>query len=196
MIHIENVWADNVLTVSGQIMHERTHDELLSEKRGDVIITRGMNVFSRTLGVTGKCDVLEFHRSKDGVPIHSWEGLWRPYPVEYKLGEPKPNNCDAAQLCAQAMCLEEMLCCEIKVGALFYGRPRRRTTVHFTTELRSEVRSALTEMHHLFQRGYTPKVKPSKVCRSCSLKEVCLPALLRRKRTVSSYLSEGIKDEI
>jgi CRISPR-associated exonuclease Cas4 len=196
LIHIENIWADNVLTVSGQIMHERTHDESLSEKRGDVIITRGMNIFSRTLGVTGKCDVLEFHRSKDGVTINGWEGLWLPYPVEYKLGTPKPDNCDEAQLCAQAMCLEDMLCCEIEVGALFYGRTRRRTTVYFTPELRAVVEEALAEMHQLYNRGYTPKVKPSKACNACSLKDICLPVLLKGKQTVSSYLSGRVKVEL
>lgn len=185
-----------MLTVSGQLMHERTHNETLSEKRGDVIITRGMNIFSRTLGVSGKCDVLEFHRSNNGVPLNGWEGLWIPYPVEYKHGEPKTNNCDAAQLCAQAMCLEEMLCCEISVGALFYGKTKRRTIVHFTNELRSEVKAALAEMHELYERGYTPKVKPSKACNACSLKELCLPVLLKGKQTVSSYLAERLKVEV
>jgi len=196
LIHIEKVWEENVLTVSGQIMHERTHNELLTEKRGDVIITRGMNIFSRQFGVVGKCDVLEFHRSDAGVPINGWDGLWIPYPVEYKLGSPKTNNCDEAQLCAQAMCLEEMLCCEINVGALFYGRPRRRTVVHFTPELRNIVREALKEMHQLYVRGYTPKVKSSKSCNSCSLKEKCLPVLMKSKQTVSKYLSERVREEV
>ncbi|MEG2382854.1 MAG: CRISPR-associated protein Cas4, partial [Oscillospiraceae bacterium] len=140
LIHIENLWAENLRTTEGEIMHERTHNEALTEKRGNTVITRGMSVFSRSLGVSGKCDVLEFHRDDNGVQINGWEGLWLPFPVEYKRGEPKENNCDAAQLCAQALCLEEMLCCEISQGALFYGETRRRLPLDFTPELKSEVK--------------------------------------------------------
>lgn len=191
LIHIENQWADNFRTISGEIMHERTHNESLSEKRGDVIITRGMGIFSRTLGVSGKCDVLEFHADKEGVRLNGWDGLWLPFPVEYKRGEPKTDNCDAAQLCTQAMCLEEMLCCRIPRGALFYGETRRRQSVEFTKELQREVTDALSEMHMLFRRGHTPKVKYSKRCGGCSLKEICLPALMKG-RPVKTYLEENL----
>lgn len=191
LIHIENLWSENFRTVSGEIMHERTHNEFLTEKRGDTMITRGIGVFSRTLGVSGKCDVLEFHRSSCGVAINGWEGLWLPFPVEYKRGEPKQDSCDAAQLCGQAICLEEMLCCRIPSGALFYGETRHRLAVDFTEELRKVVYTALTEMHELFQRGYTPRVKPSKGCNACSLKELCLPTLLKH-RSVRKYLEESL----
>lgn len=172
-------------------MHERTHNEDLTEKRGNTIITRGMRVFSRRLGVSGICDVLEFHSDDRGVSLHGWEGNWRPFPVEYKRGEPKKDNCDAAQLCCQAMCLEEMLCCHIPDGALFYGETRRRVPIELTDELRGEVVSALHEMHELYRRGYTPKVKPGKGCNACSLKELCLPVLLK-KTSVEEYLKEGL----
>ena len=191
LIHIENQWADNLRTVDGELMHSRTHNEALTEKRGSIIITRGMRIFSHTLGVTGQCDVLEFHSSADGVEIRGWEGKWLPYPVEYKRGEPKEGNYDAAQLCAQAMCLEEMLCCDISEGALFYGERKRRTKVEFTLELREQVKAALSEMHKLYERGYTPKVKPSKACNACSLKELCMPVLMKN-RSVVSYLEESI----
>ncbi|MEG0778356.1 MAG: CRISPR-associated protein Cas4 [Oscillospiraceae bacterium] len=191
LIHIENLWAENLRTTEGEIMHERTHNEALTEKRGNTVITRGMSVFSRSLGVSGKCDVLEFHRDDNGVPINGWEGLWLPFPVEYKRGEPKENNCDAAQLCAQALCLEEMLCCEISQGALFYGETRRRLPLDFTPELKSEVKAAILEMHELFSRGHTPRVKPSKACNACSLKELCLPVLMKN-RSVKEYLEESL----
>jgi len=190
LTHIEAQWADNLRTVEGNLMHERTHNESLTEKRGDLIITRGMTISSRRLGISGKCDVLEFHRDDKGVPIFGWEGLWSPYPVEYKRGEPKANNCDAAQLCGQAMCLEEMLCCDIPAGALFYGESRRRTVVPFTPALRAEVTAALQEMHALYRRGYTPKVKTGKHCNACSLKELCLPALMN-KASVAAYMREA-----
>ena len=149
--------------------------------------SRLARIFSRSLGVSGACDVLEFHRGETGIPLKGREGLWQPYPVEYKRGKPKEGAEDALQLCGQAMCLEEMLCCEIPRGALYYGEPRRRTEVDFTPELRREVTSLLAEMHDLYRRGRTPKVKPTKACSACSLKSLCLPKLMRGK-SVSSYL--------
>ena len=190
LIHIEKQWAENLRTVEGNILHTRTHNESLIEKRGDLIITRGMRIFSKTLGVSGQCDVLEFHRSEDGVSLFGREGLWLPFPVEYKRGEAKENNCDAAQLCGQAMCLEEMLCCRIESGALFYGETKHRHAVSFTPELRAEVSAALQEMHALAQRGHTPMVKPKKGCNACSLREICLPKLMKTP-SVAAYIREN-----
>lgn len=194
LIHIENQWAENFRTTDGAILHENAHNGGFNESRGDLLVTRDMRIFSRTLGVSGACDVLEFRRGKTGIPLKGREGLWQPYPVEYKRGQPKENTADALQLCGQAMCLEEMLCCEIPRGALYYGEPRRRTQVDFTPELRQEVKSLLSEMHELYRRGYTPKVKPSKPCNACSLKELCLPKLMRG-RSVSAYLRDAMEDE-
>ncbi len=170
-------------------MHERAHDEKLSELRGDILIVRGLRISSETLGVSGQCDIVEFHRAKEGVPLHGREGLWTVYPIEYKHGVPKPDQSDVAQLCAQAMCLEEMLGTVIPEGALFYGETRRRTVVQFNQTLRDTVTKALQEMHTLYQRGYTPKSKTGKWCNACSLKEICLPALLKDK-SVESYIKE------
>ena len=187
LIHIENQWAENYRTTDGAILHENAHNGAFSESRGDLLVTRDMRIFSRSLGVSGACDVLEFHRGETGIPLKGREGLWQPYPVEYKRGRPKENTADAIQLCGQAMCLEEMLCCEIPRGALYYGEPRRRTEVDFTPELRREVTALLSEMHDLYRRGHTPKVKPTKACSACSLESLCLPKLMRGK-SVSSYL--------
>jgi CRISPR-associated exonuclease Cas4 len=191
LIHIEQQWAENLRTVSGELMHERTHDEKLTEKRGNIIITHGMRVFSRALGVSGQCDVLEFHRDDRGVAINGWDGKWIPFPVEYKRGEPKSGSFDEAQLCCQAMCLEEMLCCRIESGALFYGEIRRREQVEFTQDLRLQVEDGTNQMHELYSRGYTPKVKPSKACNACSLKELCLPVLLKTL-SVKSYMEGNL----
>ena len=195
LIHIENQWAENYRTTDGAILHENAHNGAFSESRGDLLVTRDMRIFSRSLGVSGACDVLEFHRGETGIPLKGREGLWQPYPVEYKRGKPKEGTEDALQLCGQAMCLEEMLCCEIPRGALYYGEPRRRTEVDFTPELRREVTALLSEMHDLYRRGHTPKVKPTKACSACSLKSLCLPKLMRGK-SVSSYLRgamEGLR---
>ena len=192
LIHIENQWAENFRTTDGAILYENAHNSALSERRGDLLVTRDMRIVSRTLGVSGACDVLEFHRGTAGVPLQGKEGLWQPYPVEYKRGKPKEGTEDALQLCGQAMCLEEMLCCQVPRGALYYGEPRRRTEVVFTLELRQEVRTLLEEMHALYRRGTTPKVKPSKRCQACSLKELCLPRLMK-SRPVADYLRRAME---
>ena len=193
LIHIENQWAENVRTVNGRLMHEHVHDQELRESRGDRLIVRGLAIHSAELGISGQCDAVEFCRDPDGVPLRNREGLWLPYPVEYKRGRPKEHNADELQLCAQAMCLEEMLCCAVPEGALYYGEPRRRTVVPFTPELCRQVRSSLEEMHQLYKKRHTPKVKPSKSCSACSLKEQCLPALMRGKR-VSDYLASAMEE--
>ena len=117
LIHIENQWAENGRTADGAIMHQKAHDAELKERRGDLLITRDMHVFSPTLGISGACDVVEFRRSDAGVPLHGQEGLYQPFPVEYKSGSPRGDTVNALQLCAQAMCMEEMLCCDIPEGA-------------------------------------------------------------------------------
>lgn len=193
LIHIENQWAENERTVDGTIMHEKAHSGDV-ESRGDAVIMRALRVFSATLGVSGECDVVEFHRNADGISLNGHDGLWQPYPVEYKRGKPKEHNADEMQLCAQAMCLEEMLCCTIPCGALFYGEPRRRTEVEFTPELRRAVEDSLNEMHDYYKRGYTPKAKPRKGCSMCSLKEICLPKMAQRK-SVAAYVEGALNEE-
>ena len=194
LIHIEQQWQDNLRTVEGDLMHRRAHDEAIREKRGTILILRGLSVSSPTLGISGKCDVVEFHQDPAGISLHQEEGLWLPYPVEYKRGSPKEHQADELQLCAQAICLEEMLCCKIPEGALFYGETRRRVVVPFTLPLRQQVYTMTEEMHQLYCRGYTPKVKPSKGCYACSLKDLCLPALMKSKK-LDSYLQKAMEDD-
>lgn len=193
LIHIESQWAENYRTVDGSIMHERVHDQEFQESRGDRVTVRGLAIHSAELGVSGQCDAVEFFKDPAGVPFRGREGLWLPYPVEYKRGKPKEHNADELQLCAQAMCLEEMLCCSVAEGALFYGEPRRRTVVSFTPQLRQQVRDSLEEMHRLYQTRYTPKVRPSRACNACSLKDLCLPGLMSRRR-VADYLAAAMEE--
>lgn len=129
LIHLEQLWQENWRTTEGNLMHRRAHNTQLRERRGDVLTIRGLSVVSRSLGISGQCDVVEFHRTPDGIPLRGEEGLWLPYPVEYKHGAPKETPADRLQLCAQAMCLEEMLCCSVPEGALYYGETRRRCVV-------------------------------------------------------------------
>ena len=193
LIHIEHQWAENFRTIDGAVFHENAHNTGFQESRGDRFITRGVSVCSSELGVSGQCDVLEYHRGCTGIPIAGKDGLWQPYPVEYKRGSPREDTGDTLQLCGQAMCLESMLCCDIPEGALYYGEVRRREKVAFTPELRNQVRQMLAEMHELYRRGYTPKVKPTKSCNACSMKDLCLPRLMKT-RSVSAYLREAMEE--
>lgn len=192
LIDIEKVWEENLFTAKGRQMHENCHDAEFSETRKNVIISRAMPVYSRELGVSGECDVVEFRKSGDGIALFGYEGRYSVYPIEYKRGEPKADDCDALQLAAQAICLEEMLACEINRGALFYGKTKRRQEIEISVELKSRAANLLDEMHRLFKSGHIPRVKPTKRCQSCSLKEICLPKLYRL-RDAKGYLKTALE---
>lgn len=192
LIHIEQQWAENTRTVDGNILHKKAH-EASHELRGDTLVVRELRVTSRSLMVSGICDVVEFRRNDDGVPIHTYEGLWLPYPIEYKRGEPKENDADRLQLCAQAMCLEEMLACTISEGALFYGETRRREAVPFTAELRAKTTETLKLMRQYRDRGYTPPPKLRKGCNACSLNGLCLPKIVKAA-PVSEYVRSTLEE--
>ena len=191
LIHIEQQWAENVRTVEGELMHKRAHDPFLSEKTKDMLIVRGLPVSSRSLGLSGECDVVEFRKAEDGIKLQGHRGLYQIYPIEYKRGKPKDSDIDILQLTAQVMCLEEMFSAEVPEGAIFYGEIRRRDRIAITEDLREKVRDMVGEMHQLYQRGHTPKVKWSKGCNACSLKEICVPKLGKANR-VAKYIEEAI----
>lgn len=193
LAYLEQQWQENLRTAEGRLEHARCHDEGQTERRGDLLITRGMKVVSHRLRLSGDCDVVEFRADPDGISLQNTEGRWKPMPVEYKHGRSKANDADRLQLCAQAMALEEMLVCEIPQGALFYEETRRREIVPLTEELRQTTQAMADEMNQYFSRGYTPKVKPGKHCSACSLKDLCLPVLCRRadpKAYLRIYLDE------
>ena len=169
-------------------MHEKAHSDE-KEKRDGKLIVRGLRIHSVELGLSGQCDVVEFQTSDDGVHLDGRDGKFIPYPIEYKRGSPKQTDEDKVQLCAQAMCLEEMLATNISHGALYYGEIRRREVIDFSEELRKTVRDSANEMQAYFSRGYTPKVKTGTKCRRCSLSEICLPKLMR-VHSVADYLEE------
>ena len=191
LIHIEQQWAENYRTTSGELMHKHAHEEHSVEKRGSLIIMRGLRVASSQLGLSGQCDVVEFHQRDDGISLQGYEGKWLPVPVEYKHGTEKEGREDEVQLCAQALCLEEMFLTEIPKGYLYYGETRRRTEIFFDEELRRHVEDIAGQMHDLYTRGATPKVKTSKKCQSCSLKELCIPKLNKRM-SVKEYIDSMI----
>lgn len=194
LIHVEQQWADNEHTVAGDLMHKRAHDPLLREKREDMLIVRALPVSSKRLGISGECDIVEFHRREGGIRLYGHRGEYLPYPVEYKKGRPKTEEEDILQLSAQVLCLEEMFSTEIPQGALFYGETRRRETVEITEELRERTEAVCSEMRRYYERGYTPKVKGGKKCRACSLKEICLPEL-EKLRSVRTYIENRMYEE-
>jgi CRISPR-associated exonuclease Cas4 len=197
LIHIERQWQENGLTAEGRLMHNRADDPFFSEVRKGVIITRSAPVASYRLGLIGVCDVVEFTLAPqgEGVNLPGKEGTYLPAPVEYKRGKEKADPCDEVQLCAQALCLEEMLSVQIPCGSLYYGETRRRVRVELNGELRDLVIGMAREMHTYFEKGYTPRVKPSKACKSCSLEEICLPALQARMIPASRYIQIQIAGE-
>jgi len=184
LIHIEQVWEENLFTAEGRVMHEKAHEEQF-ETKGGVRIERGMPLRSEKLGLNGKADIVEFHRSENGKKLE-------PFPVEYKRGKPKENNCDKVQLCAQSICLEEMLGCSISNGAIFYGKTHRRLDVEFTEELRKETIEAAAKVHELIKEGETPKALYSRRCGMCSIISVCMPKAMERKKSVTDYLMQSI----
>lgn len=194
LIHIEQQWAENVHTVVGELMNKKAHDPYLVEKRKDLLVARSLPIASRKMGISGECDVVEFHRCEDGIKLHGHRGNYSVYPIEYKKGKPKLTEEDRLQLAAQAMCLEEMFSTDIPEGALFYGETRRREAVEITEDLRQEVRNMFREMHQYFERKYTPKVKYSKSCTACSLKDICLPKL-GKSGSVKDYIHQMLKED-
>ncbi len=190
LIHIEQLWADNGLTALGNVAHERAHDEVLRERRGDCLIVRGLFVKSSNLGVAGKCDVVEFHKDANGHPLHGEGGLWRPIPIEYKRGRSKAGDEDRLQLCCQAMCLEEMFAVDIDEGFLYYASTHSRERVKLSAELRSGVQGMLKEMHRLYSRRHLPAASMNKACKSCSLIDSCLPET--SSLLVSDYIDRAL----
>src|SRR3989339_724493 len=183
LIHIEQVWSENLFTAEGRIMHDKV-DTANRESRGSIRIEYGVPMRSLRLGLIGKADVVEFHRKDDGT--------WLPFPVEYKRGKSKLDNCDRVQLCAQAICLEEMLNVEIPEGALFYGQMRRREDVVIDKALRMKTEEAAKKVQELIKSGITPKAEYSAKCKKCSLVELCLP---KASSKASSYLAKAMEKE-
>lgn len=193
LIHIEQQWEENVRTIEGQHLHKKADKPFIREKRGDKIIVRAMPVKSKELRVSGICDVVEFVRDDQGVGLLGTEDLYLPYPIEYKRGKPKLEDSDILQLTAQAICLEEMLLCEVKTGYFFYNEIKHRVEVPLTSTEKKRVKLVFDEMHKYYKQKFTPKVKTGPFCKSCSLQNICLPDLMN-KRSVKSYIEGKIQE--
>lgn len=192
LIHLEQQWAENDLTYGGDKVHEKVDDPFFFESRGDLKISRSVPVVSYELGLNGIADVVEFHRDKEGVQLDGSTGFWRPNLVEYKHGKPKKDSCDEVQLCAQAICLEEMFQMAIKQGDLYYWKPRKRDTVIFHQELREKTKETARKMHEYFEKGMTAAPVYESRCDRCSLKSLCLPQMDTKPGHVRRYLKQSL----
>ncbi|MEG1580911.1 MAG: CRISPR-associated protein Cas4 [Bacteroidaceae bacterium] len=198
LIHLEQAWADNRLTIEGEWFHQRVDDPLLLIKRKDTISLRAIQLVSRKLGIYGLSDVVEMSRSKtkeNAILYPSYNGFWKLNPIEYKRGKPKKDERDEVQLCAQAICLEEMYRITIPHGFLYYGETRHRELITFSNELRQKVEDLCAEMHLLFKEGRTPLPKYESHCKSCSLNDICLPKSFTKPKSVKNYL-ESLTDGV
>jgi len=195
LIHIERLWDENRFTAQGRQLHERSHEQD-AETRVDLRAVRGLRVHSLRLGLWGQADVVEFGRlppdSTGGCELEGLSGRWQPFPVEHKRGREKPDLSDEAQLCAQALCLEEMLGVAVPEGAIFYHQPRRRHPVEFTGGLRRETETLAARLHELLRAGVTPPAQYERKCRSCSLLDLCLPQTAGQRRSAKRYLASAL----
>lgn len=183
LIHIEQVWIENYFTADGRQMHEKAHEETI-ENRKDIRIERGIPLRSTFYGLSGKADVIEYHKSENKK--------WIPFPVEYKRGKPKMDDCDKVQICAQTLCLEEMMKINILNGALYYGKTKHRYDIVFDDVLRQETIKIINEVRAFIEERITPKPNYSKKCDSCSLLEMCMPKSLEKTSRVNDYILKEI----
>lgn len=197
LIVLENAWIENYLTLDGRQMHENAHSGKELESRGEVLISRGLPVHSAMLGLTGLCDIVEFHKTNeiDGVYLKGKKGRYHVVPIEYKRGKPKVGHEDIAQVVAQTIALEEMLATEIHLAYIYYGAQRHRFEVHIDDEVRDEVQKYANEMHQYFNNKFLPRVKKQSKCQSCSLLDICLPGLPEADK-VSSYIKGSMNEKV
>jgi CRISPR-associated exonuclease Cas4 len=186
LIHVEQLWSENVLTAEGRLLHEATAAAGTETRRGVRTVT-AMPIASHRLGVAGVADVVEMHRDE--------AGHWRPFPVEYKRGRPKPHRADEVQLCAQAMALEEMFAVEVSEGALLYGATRRRLGVTFDAALRALTAETAAAARAMIASGATPPaVYEKRKCGACSLIDLCRPRQLGPTRSAASWLARRMAE--
>lgn len=168
LIHVEQVWDENLYTMRGRDVHDHVHDDSSHEVAG-VRMERSLPIWSNRLRLTGKADLVEFH---DDIP----------YPVEYKSGRHRKGNPETIQLCAQALCLEEMFNVPVEKGALYWHGSRERREIIFTDAMRLQVEEVVAALRDMLERGIVPPPVNDKRCEGCSLRESCLPAVVAERQ--------------
>jgi len=204
LIHVEGDWHENYLTAAGRWMHERV-DAGGIETRRDRHRASAVSLVSRRHGLTGVADVVEFERTAEpdddmndhgAIRLPGREGWWRPFPVEYKRGKPKSHQADEVQLCAQALCLEEMLNVRIEKGALFYGETRRRADVCFDESLRALTIETAQSIRRMLDEGVTPEPIVTKGCEACSLIDDCQPHVCETGKTIGRWVLDRVESAL
>ena len=188
LIHVENQWVENLRTAEGRLLHQRVDDPYFMESRGDVKTVRSVPLLSKTLGLYGVADIIELHREAGDVSSTKYSI------VEYKRGKPKPDDRDEVQLCAQAICLEEMLGITLNYGYIYYGETKHRHRVEFDEVLRSKVKALAEKMHLLYTHEITPRAVKGKRCKNCSMKDICLPKLGGSSKKAEMYMVGVIEE--
>lgn len=194
LIHLEQQWEDNLLTIEGQLLHKHVDDPFYRQKCGDHITLRSVNIASYELGLYGISDAIELlpsDETTDTIRHPKYPGHWLPVPIEYKHGKPKKNEVDEVQLAAQAICLEEMYSIRISHGAFFYAEIRHRVEVEITPRLRDIVRECSEEMHEIYHKKRIPMASKGKHCERCSIKNLCLPEI-NECGDASTYLKNNL----
>lgn len=198
LVHIEGLWEENRFTAEGRLLHERAHSSEI-ESRPGVLIRRTLPLRSFSLGISGQADIVEFEPAAGphaGAILPGRKGYWRPFPIEYKRNRDRGGSqAYRVQLCAQAMCLEEMLLIPVRLGAVFDGSTRRRTAIEFDEELREAVVKGSARMHELYRYGNTPAPVYTGTCAKCSMNEVCQPRALTERPPVTRYMASALKGD-
>ena len=188
LIELECAWEENIFTAEGQVMHEKVNSGG-HDTRGNIKTVRTLALGHTALGLEGIADVVEYHTDDAGNQM--------PFPIEYKRGKPKSHRADEVQLCAQALCLEDMHHCIVPKGALFYGKTRRRHAVDFDEELRQITLGAIDDCRHIIESGQTPKpIYSTSKCRNCSLKDHCHPKIFNKnaKAWLTKHIVASLDD--
>lgn len=198
LIHIEQLWEENKLTVEGHLLHSNVDNPSYRQKNGDTITLRSVAIASKKLGLYGFTDAVELIPTSDkdkGIKHNKYPGLWKPFPIEYKRGKPKTSMVDEVQLAAQVMCLEEMYEITIDYGAIFYGEIKHRSVIHVSEDLRLLTMRLAKEMHKIYKEGALPKAEKSSCCGKCSLIDICMPKK-KKQNNIDTYLKKNLYEEI
>src|SRR5690625_1427668 len=197
LIHVEQQWKDKRGTAAGQIIHRNEDNPYLKEERKNHIISRAMPISSTSLGLSGVLDVVEFTKdNKNGIPISNKDGLWKPHIIEFKRGKEKKDERDIVQLVAQVICLEETLSIDINFSYLYYNQTNKKVKIEITTELRNLVSYISKEMHDSYSEGITLIAESYKNCKECSLYDICIPRLTKKKVSISNYMNNYLDEDL
>ncbi|MDD4589426.1 MAG: CRISPR-associated protein Cas4 [Parabacteroides sp.] len=197
LVHIEQQWLDNKLTVEGELLHKNVDDPFYRQKNGNALTLRSVPIASKKLGLYGLTDAVELIPSmaaENSITHTNYPGYWKPFPIEYKRGHSKPDKYDEVQLAAQVICLEEMYQIKIDSAALYYNEIRHREYIFITSLLRDLTYKCASEMHEIYKSGITPKAINKPCCKNCSLADLCLPEL-NSCQPASIYLNKNLYEK-